>query len=56
MVGIAMFLFTGNVAFADVVAGPVGPYAGLVLILGLVSLALTVIAFVIILKIRKKFA
>ncbi len=56
MVGIAMFLFTGNVAFADVVAGPVGPDAGLVVILGMVCIALAVIAIVIILNIRKKNA
>lgn len=67
--GAVAFFLTGNAALADVIpepvaepvadvvsVGPVGPGGGLILILGMVSLTLTVVAVVIIVNIRKKNA
>jgi len=57
MVGIAVFLLTGNAAFADVVSvGPVGVAAGLIVILGMATITLAGIAIAVIIHIRKKNA
>ncbi len=64
--GVAVFLLTGLIAFADVTSSsfaadavPISPIragAGLILILGLVGVVLAGVAVIILLSIRKKNA